>query len=190
MTRALTVVLTVLCLALSAVGLASSAGAAGAAARSAQEREAESGGVQAPPARATTYPGDGVSVWRLGHDLPKLTGTPKAFKRFVGRHLDKLWGWTDDAPECAHSPGITVKRYQHGYAKVTGEGVGAHAGDPDSCIRPGNMAIYARWNGHWREVLGTQEGYHCADLRHFEVPFAIGGPTCLNRNDQWVRYRP
>ncbi len=139
----------------------------------------------------TTYTGDGVKVWRLGKDVQKLEGTPAAFKDFVHHRLNVLYTQAGKDPDCAHSPLVMVKRYHpDGYAQVTDEGVFPHAGDPEKCAQGGHMAIFAKWKGQWREILGSQEPYQCSDLRHYDVPKSIGGPTCYTKKGKLVDYQP
>jgi hypothetical protein len=131
--------------------------------------------------RLITYPGRfGVSVWRNEGDLKRLTGAPSDLKQFVRHRLDVLWGDVDRRPVCAHTPLIVVKRIRtDGFAKITDEGVFPHGPGTNSCATGGHAAIFATVAGKWREVLGTQEGYSCRDLRALGIPSSIAGHTCL-----------
>ena len=84
-----------------------------------------------------------------------------------------------------------MKRYHpDGYAQVTDEGVFPHAGDPEKCAQGGHMAIFAKWKGQWREILGSQEARQCSELKHYDVPKVIGGPKCYKKNGTLVDYNP
>jgi len=84
-----------------------------------------------------------------------------------------------------------VKRYHpDGYAQLTDEGVFPHAGDPEKCAQGGHMAIFAKWKGQWREILGSQEAWQCSELKHYGVPKVIGGPKCYKKNGTLVDYNP
>lgn len=147
---------------------------------------------QVVTADVVRYPGRGVEVWRLGGDLPRLGATPPAFRRFVGRYLDRQWREVGARPACRHSALVTVKVYDtRRYARFSNAGMFAHAGDPASCNAGGHAAIAAHWRGRWREVLGTQEGfYNCPDLRRYRVPRTVAGGRCYDAQFDLVPYRP
>jgi hypothetical protein len=143
-----------------------------------------------PASEVVVYPGDGVDVWRHGHDLGKLRRTPPSFRRFVADRLDRLWRENGARATCRSSVLITVKQYgPRRYALLSNEGWFAHAGDPGSCNAGGHYTIAAHWNGRWRAILSGQDLLTCRQLNHYRVPRTIGGPTCLGADGRPVRYR-
>lgn len=136
------------------------------------------------------FPGrGGVTVWRHSNDLNKLRQTSRSFRRFVTHRLDLIWTQSGSVAACAQAPLVEIGRYTRRFAQVTDEGQFVHH-SPESCAEGGAGYIYAVRHGHWRAVLGTQEGYECRALRHFRVPRFIAGATCFNGSGQLVPYRP
>ncbi|HET6652638.1 MAG TPA: hypothetical protein VFH10_08360 [Nocardioides sp.] len=141
-------------------------------------------------ADVVVYPGQGVDIWRHGHDLGKLKRTPTAFRGFIDARLDRLWRDLGGRAECGSSVLITVKQYgPRRYALLSNEGWFAHAGDPASCNAGGHYTIAAHWNGRWRAVLSGQDLLTCRELHRYRVPRTIGGPRCLDADGEPVRYR-
>lgn len=127
--------------------------------------------------RLVTYRGDGVSV-TIKNVQRALKDTSPDFRAFITKQLHELWVSGGSVPGCQASALITVTAYRaDGFANASDEGVFGSG----TCARGGNNALYARVDGTWREIIGTQTGSGCADLKKYRVPAVIAGSTCLNK---------
>lgn len=111
--------------------------------------------------RLVRYPGDGVKVSGLA-DADKLRGTSQAFRSFIVGQVPQ------GSADCGRGS-ITVAAWRaDGYA----------VGDVFEC--PGGYrAIWGAPNGTWRELVGSQDIWSCADLRRWTVPTSIAGDKCV-----------
>jgi hypothetical protein len=116
----------------------------------------------ASSSKAITFGDKGVFI-QTADDVAKLTGTSAAFKAFIANraaHLQPPAG----ANDC--EVGVTVNVYDPtGFAR----------GAVNEC--GGYVALWGRQDGTWKELIGTQDEWACADLRKFNVPPTISD-TC------------
>lgn len=153
-----------------------------------------SGPVQGAPAPAApgvvVFPGDGAKVWRASGDLRRLRGTSPDFRAFVKHRLDRLWhGYLESNPVCARSPLVSVQVWSRdGFARISNEGTFRHGRGTARCAGGGAEFVYAVRHGRWRAVLGAQEPFGCDELRHFDVPDQVGGPSCFAADGELVDY--
>jgi hypothetical protein len=130
-----------------------------------------------------TYPGDGVSV-TIKNVQTALKATSPDFRAFVTKQLHTLWVSGGSVAGCEESALISVTAFRaDGWANASDEGVFGS----DTCARGGNNALYAKINGAWKEIVATQSGYDCSDLKKYKVPAEVSGSTCL---DQYGRPQP
>jgi len=113
--------------------------------------------------KAITFGKRGVTV-QTAADAAKLTGTSDEFKSFVvdlATHLERPSG----ASDCFI--GITVDAYDpSGFAR----------GAVNDC--GGYVALWGRQDGAWKELIGTQDAWSCAELKKFRVPSSLVD-TCV-----------
>ena len=111
--------------------------------------------------RLVRYSGDGVKVSGPA-DAGKLRGTSTAFRSFIVGRVPQ------GSADCGKGS-ITVAAWRaDGYA----------VGDVFEC--PGGYrAIWGAPNGTWRELIGSQDIWACADLRRWSVPTSIAGDKCV-----------
>lgn len=132
-----------------------------------------------------TYPGDGVTV-TIKNVGSALKDTSPEFRAFITRQLHELWVSGGSVPGCEASALISLTAYRtDGFANASDEGVFGS----DTCARGGNNALYAQVGGTWKEIIGTQSGYGCADLRKYQVPAAVAGSSCLDKAGNPQRYK-
>lgn len=107
-------------------------------------------------------------------DAKHLRGTPKSFKRFIGRKAQRI----ADRSTCTGGyVGVTVERVRtDGYA----------AGGVNDC--GGYAALWAKVDGRWKEIAGTQEIWGCGILERHTVPSSIAGDSCYDYRAQRVRH--
>lgn len=138
--------------------------------------------------RLVRYSGQAGVVYRHSGMLHRLAATNPAFRRFVHHRLNVLWRETGGRTRCAHSPVVQVQAWRSdGYARFS-ENVAAHGGDPASCSAGGYEALGTVVSGRWREVVGTQEEFHCSLLRTYGFPADVAGHRCLTKSGRSVRY--
>jgi hypothetical protein len=121
---------------------------------------------EAPTPSPTTqvtldYGGDGVAVEQPA-DVSQLTGAPDDFKTFVAGLASKAQQAGKACPDAFH--GITVQKLRGDFALGAVNDCGGYA------------ALWARVDGRWQEILGTQEQWSCADLAAHDVPEGFAGP--------------
>ncbi|HET8561724.1 MAG TPA: hypothetical protein VFL69_14470 [Marmoricola sp.] len=111
--------------------------------------------------RLVRYSGDGVKVSGPA-DAGKLRGTSRAFRSFIVARVPQ------GSADCG-SGSITVNAWRaDGFA----------VGDVFEC--PGGYrAIWGSPDGSWRELIGSQDIWSCADLRRWTVPTSIAGDKCF-----------
>lgn len=110
-----------------------------------------------------------------------LAGTPTAFKAFAAAEGAKVRRQAAAAGEprhCVRQSGVIVTDF----AQDTPAGYAI--GDVGSC--GGYAALWtnatrgATGTTAWREVVGTQDGWYCPDLKRYRVPSALVGDTCYS----------
>lgn len=127
--------------------------------------------------KLVTYPGDGVSV-TIKNVQTALKDTSPKFRTFIVRQLHDLWKSGGSIPGCEGSALISLTAYRSdGFAKASDEGVFGSG----TCARGGHNALYAQVGGSWQEIIGTQSGYACDDLKKYKVPAAVAGSSCLDK---------
>ena len=132
-----------------------------------------------------TYPGDGVSVTIKNVDTA-LKSTSPDFRAFISKQLHELWVSGGSVPGCEGSALISLTAYRaDGFANASDEGVFGS----DTCARGGNNALYAKVGGVWKEVIATQSGYECTDLKKYQVPVDVAGSTCLDKYGRPMPYK-
>jgi hypothetical protein len=132
----------------------------------ATEATEATGATEAPPPSPTTqvtldYGADGVTVEQPA-DVSQLTGAPDEFKTFVAGLARQAQKAGQACPDAFH--GITVQKLRGDFALGAVNDCGGYA------------ALWARVDGEWREILGTQEQWSCADLAAHDVPEGFAGP--------------
>jgi hypothetical protein len=107
-------------------------------------------------------------------DAKHLRGAPRSFKRFIGRKAQRI----ADRSTCTGGyVGVTVERVRtDGYA----------AGGVNDC--GGYAALWAKVDGRWKEIAGTQEIWSCAILKRHQVPSSVAGNTCYDYRAQQERH--
>ena len=106
------------------------------------------------------YGPEGISLEQPGQ-VSQLEGAPEDFKAFAA---DEVQGAIDDGAACPEAfHGVTVNRIQGDLA----------LGAVNSC--GGYVALWARTDGAWKEILATQEAWQCADLEEYDVPASFVG---------------
>jgi hypothetical protein len=113
----------------------------------------------------------GVTIQRAANVRKKLHGAPVGFRKFVRRTIHHLQATSP----CDDSfVGVTVNRVRtDGFAR----------GGVNQC--GGYVAIWKKVDGHWRQVLGTQDVWACSDLRRWGIPSSVVGPRpqCYDGSD-------
>lgn len=108
-------------------------------------------------------------------DVRQLKGAPEDFKTFIGGVAAQLAA--EGKSECPTAfSGVTV-------TKVSTAGFAT--GGVSSC--GGYVALWAKVDGSWKEAIGTQEQWDCAELTRYRVPSALVGHTCYSYVDQKER---
>lgn len=119
------------------------------------------------PPRLVRYPGDGVTV-QSGADATKLAGTSRAFRQFVVASVPQ------GSADCTTGGSISVQAWRaDGFA----------VGDVFEC--PGGYRAIWGTNGgaSWRELVGSQDVWSCAQLRRHHVPTSIAGDRCYGAGE-------
>jgi hypothetical protein len=92
-------------------------------------------------------------------DVDKLRGTSPEFKAFVAAQVENLAS-TPATSEC--EIGVGVAAYApSGFARGSVSACGGYA------------ALWGIRDGRWKELIGTQDLWSCADLRKFKVPVGL-----------------
>jgi len=106
------------------------------------------------------YGAEGISVEQPGQ-VDLLEGAPDDFKAFIA---DEVQAAIDDGADCPDAfHGVTVSRIKGDVA----------LGAVNSC--GGYVALWARTDGAWEEIIATQEAFQCADLEEYGVPASFVG---------------
>lgn len=122
---------------------------------------------------------DGIAIRRAG-DVAKLVGSPQDFKQFIENELGRQQQ-ADDSFCGTRGGTVTVQKIaSSGYA----------AGAINSDCGGGYAAFWARKNGSWKEVIGTQSEMACSQLKGTGFPTQIVGDECYDSNGNSVPYRP
>lgn len=98
----------------------------------------------------------------------QLTGAPEDFQDFVGRAAEEV---SEQADCDGAAVGITVDVIRtDGFA----------AGGVNEC--GGYAAMWAKVDGAWQEIQGTQDTWDCAVLKQYRVPsdILLGSQTCFD----------
>jgi hypothetical protein len=115
------------------------------------------------PSRIVDFGEKGVEV-QTAADAAKLKGTSEEFQEFIAdlaTHLERPAGGED----CF--VGVTVAAYDPaGFAR----------GGVNDC--GGYVALWGRKDGRWKELIGTQDAWTCADLKKFGLPPGLV-TTCI-----------
>ena len=107
-------------------------------------------------------------------DAQHLRGAPRSFKRFIGRKAQRI---ADHSTCTGGYVGVTVERVRtDGYA----------AGGVNDC--GGYAALWAKVDGRWKEIAGTQEIWGCGILERHKVPSSIAGSSCYDYQAQRMRH--
>ncbi len=131
----------------------------------------------APPgvAKAIDY-GEEGAVLGGPEDILNLGAAPEDFKQFIGGNINALRTSHGDNEECA--PSITVVGYDpKGFGTGSINGCGGYA------------AIWQKKDGAWQEIIGSQMGWPCDELKEIGVPINIAGDECFDGEEN-VPYRP
>jgi hypothetical protein len=96
-------------------------------------------------------------------DVEKLTGTSAEFKAFIADQVANLTP-PAGATDCAIGVGVAVYD-PSGFAR----------GGVNAC--GGYAALWGIQDGKWKELIGTQDLWACADLRKYKVPSTMAD-TC------------
>lgn len=155
---------------------------------------ATAGGPDRVTARKVVYPGLGVRVWRASGQLDRLAKTSPGFRDAVTAALDRTWGWTQNDPDCAQAPVITVKEYRSrvAFASGLGSGSGGPGHAPEKCNRGATWQFFVKRDGRWKFPyrLGGQDTVSCRTLKHQRIPRMSGAKQCVNNKGNLVPYRP
>lgn len=92
-------------------------------------------------------------------DVAKLKGTSPAFKAFIADQVANLTP-PNGPNECAIGVGVSVY-----------DPAGFARGGVNDC--GGYVALWGIQNGKWKELIGTQDLWSCAELRKYSVPSTI-----------------
>lgn len=104
----------------------------------------------------------GVQVQKRA-DTARLEDTPQDFRDFIAGVAANLGGGSDT--DCF--VGVTVNVYDPaGFARGAVNDCGGYA------------AIWGKKDGRWKELLGTQMGWLCTDLKKNRVPTSVS-KTCI-----------
>lgn len=153
-------------------------------------------GLTAPAAHARTasgpvvFRGSGLTV-RFDHHPKALQRTSPAFRRFLDRELDELWGWDHKSPACRTAPMVVVKEFRRsGVAFLSDEGDFGVAGHPE-CAQGGHWQFAVRRDGRWSSprALGGQDVPSCHRLRKWDIPRMSGAEECYDGSGV-VDYEP
>lgn len=106
------------------------------------------------------YGAEGVSVEQPGQ-VDLLEGAPEDFKAFVAEEVQAAIDEGASCPDAFH--GVTVSRIQGDLA----------LGGVNTC--GGYVAIWARVDGAWTEILAGQEAWECGVLEEHGVPAKFAG---------------
>lgn len=96
-------------------------------------------------------------------DVEKLTGTSPEFKAFIADQVANL------------TPPAGANDCQVGVGVAIYDPAGFARGGVNAC--GGYAALWGIQDGKWKELIGTQDLWACADLRKFKVPSTIAD-TC------------
>jgi hypothetical protein len=128
-----------------------------------------------PPPRLVDY--DPAQHVTGPQDAAELAGAPASFVAFIGDEA----GFILSPGGCRSSAGIWVSRLRtDGFA----------IGEVADCIATGVVVIWARINGSWRQVLGTQDLWRCKDLNRYRIPAVIAGDECAGETSPEQYTRP
>lgn len=109
-----------------------------------------------------------------------LPGTPRAFRAFAAAQGAKVRreaaAQAGAQLSCVRHSGITVSDFAQdspaGYAIGSVGACGGYAALWTNATRGATGTTL------WREVVGTQDGWYCPDLKRYRVPSALVGETC------------
>ena len=126
----------------------------------------------------------GVDVTKPA-DLAKLRGATPDFIAFIRQELAKDTKLT--ARDLAKNHTSREKEGCDSLVDlaVWGATPNVATGAVWECANGGYESIWARRDGRWREVAGSQEGWPCAELRKYRVPAEITAATCLSKPSSW-----
>jgi len=96
-------------------------------------------------------------------DVEKLTGTSPEFKSFIADQVANL------------TPPAGANDCQVGVGVAIYDPAGFARGGVNAC--GGYAALWGIQDGKWKELIGTQDLWACADLRKYKVPSTIAD-TC------------
>jgi|GEM_PF-5122776 len=104
-------------------------------------------------------------------DVSELTDAPQSLKDYFAGLLAKK-------STCQYGLTIGVQRVRtDGYA----------VGGVTEC--GGYAAIWAIVDGHWKEVMGSQDVWNCNELKKYQVPDSIAGTKCWDdKSNNVTRY--
>ncbi len=116
------------------------------------------------------YGPTGVNIQKAS-DITKLTSADQTFKDFilsmVKQSLADNQQNTDPNTACEYTYTVNVSKiYAQAYA----------TGGVSVC--GGYAALWAKVDGSWKQIAGTQEGFTCDVLMKYKVPSVLVGDTC------------
>ncbi len=100
-------------------------------------------------------------------DVKNLRGAPEDFKKFIGDVVKRV-----KAKSTCNDPGAAV-----GVTVETLRTDGYAVGGVNDC--GGYAALWAKVDGRWKQVEGTQDSWDCAVLKKFRVPSDVVGKKCF-----------
>ena len=103
------------------------------------------------------YGRDGVELQSV-QDVAKLRDAPDGFRQYLAGRIDELLQaeFEKDCP-----PVVRVQAVDMGFATGSINGCGGYA------------LIWKEIDGVWRQILGGQDYWRCADLRKHDVPVSV-----------------
>lgn len=110
-----------------------------------------------------------------------LPGTPRAFRLFAaheGAAVRRLAQSNGESTHCVAQAGITVTDFAQ--AAAAGYAIGGVGSCGGYAALWTNATRGAYGVTTWREVIGTQDGWYCPDLKRYRVPSALVGTSCYS----------
>lgn len=100
-------------------------------------------------------------------DIGQIAKAPADFQAFVLKLAAKANKFGKQCPDAAHGVGIDMVRTD-GFA----------VGGINDC--GGYRALWAKVDGRWKEIIGTQDEWDCGPLRKYQVPSVLVGGRCYD----------
>ncbi|MFT4009437.1 MAG: hypothetical protein QM655_05280 [Nocardioidaceae bacterium] len=100
-------------------------------------------------------------------DIDQISTAPADFRAFVLKLAAKANKTGKQCPDAAHGVGIDMVRTD-GFA----------VGGVNDC--GGYRALWAKVDGTWKEIIGTQDEWDCGPLRKYKVPSVLVNGRCYD----------